>query len=474
MYDVAIIGAGVIGTLTARLLSGYDLKVCIIEKDGDVAMGTTKANSAIVHAGYDAEPGSLKARLNVKGNAMMDEVAKELAVHFKRVGSYVVAFNDEEMERLEELYQRGINNGVPHMKVIHGDEVREMEPNLSNEIIGALYAPTAGIIGPYELTVAAAEVAVRNGVELKLEHAVEAINIEKDGYRIQTNQGSIHTKVVINASGVFADTIAEMVGDHSFQINARKGEYMLLDKSQGNTVSKVIFQPPSRLGKGILVTPTVDGNLLVGPTADESDKEDLATTQGGLEKVLEGAKRSVPSFNEREVIRSFAGLRAVGTTGDFIINEAEGLVGFYHAAGIESPGLSAAPAIAEELVEKVRGLLSLKQVEGLNLIREPFKRFSELTNDERKELIKKDQRYGKIVCRCEKVTEGEIIECIHRPAGATNLDAVKRRTRAGMGRCQGGFCSPRVVDLLAKELNLPMEEVTKQGSGSYLLVGKTK
>ncbi|WP_105617599.1 NAD(P)/FAD-dependent oxidoreductase [Vallitalea okinawensis] len=474
MYDVAIIGAGVIGTLTARLLSLYDLQVCIIEKDGDVAMGTTKANSAIIHAGYDAKPGSLKAKLNVKGNAMMEQVAKDLAVHFKRIGSFVVAFNDEEMARVKELYQRGLDNGVPEMKIINGNEVREMEPNLSEDIIGALYAPTAGIIGPYELTVAAAEVAVRNGVELKLEHEVESISEEEDGYRIQTNQDSIQTKVVINAAGIFADAIAEMVGDHSFEVHARKGEYMLLDKSQGNTVSRVIFQPPSKVGKGILVTPTVDGNLLVGPTADESQKEDLATTQKGLEKVLRGAKRSVPSFNEREVIRSFAGLRAVGSTGDFVIEEADGLKGFYHAAGIESPGLSAAPAIAEELLRKIGDVIELNKVENLNLLRKPFKRFSELTNEERRELIKKDPRYGKIVCRCEKVTEGEIIECIHRPAGATNLDAVKRRTRAGMGRCQGGFCSPRVVDLLAKELDLPMEEVTKQGSGSYLLVGKTK
>lgn len=475
-YDVAIIGAGVTGSFIARELSRYNLNVCLLEKEADVAMGTSKANSGIVHAGYDAEPGSLKAKLNVQGNRMMAQIAEELSVPFKRIGSLVLAFDDHDMAHVKALYQKGLANGVPAMEVIGKEQVKRMEPNLSQDVVGALYAPTGGIVCPYELTLGAAENAVANGVVLKLGCTVEDICMDKDKFRLMTSTGEIKCKYVINAAGVYADTIAGMIGDESFSIHPRKGEYLLLDKSQGDIVRTVVFQPPTKMGKGILVTPTVDGNLLVGPTAQNiDDKENVATTAAGLNQVVQGAGKSVPSFNVREVITSFAGLRATPSTDDFVIGPSTVSDKFINAAGIESPGLSAAPAIGDYAagILKKSGLV-LEQKENFTPIRKPVYRFREMKDEQRNEMIKRDPKYGKIICRCESVTEGEIVDCIHRPVGARNLDAVKRRTRAGMGRCQGGFCAPKIVEILSRELDIPMEEVTKMGGKSGILVGKTK
>ncbi len=356
-YDISIIGAGVTGALIARELSKFDMKVCILDKDADVAMGTSKANSAIVHAGYDASPGSLKAKLNVKGNALMGDIADDLDVPFKRIGSFVLAFNEEDQKELEKLYENGIKNKVPQLKIIDQKEVRKMEPHISQDVIGALYAPTAGIVCPYELTLAATENAVANGVELILECTIEGIKRQDEGFVLETSKGLIKSRYVINAAGVYSDTLARMVGDEEISITPRRGEYLLLDKRQGNVVNTVIFQPPSVMGKGILVTPTVDGNLLIGPTAENiEDKDNIATTNIGLSTVIEGARKSVPSFNTRDVITSFAGLRATSSRGDFIIEESKHAKGFVHVAGIESPGLSAAPAIAEYVIEILKDM----------------------------------------------------------------------------------------------------------------------
>lgn len=473
-YDIAVIGGGVIGCLIVRALSRYDKSVILLERESDVAMGTSKANSAIVHAGYDAKHGSLKALLNVRGNEMMGRVADELSIPFKRIGSFVLAFTDEELNTVEELYENGKLNGVPDMRILGREEVLALEPNLSPEVKGALFAPSAGIVSPYELTVGAIENAVLNGVTLLLEAEVTGIEREKEIYHLTTAAGEIEAEYIINAAGLHADDIAALCGDDGFDITPRKGEYMILDKNQGKLVGHVIFQTPNAMGKGILVTPTVDGNLLVGPNAQNIlDKEDFSTTSPGLVEIGQGAKRSVPSVPLREVITSFAGLRAVDSTGDFIIEPSKKVEGLFQVAGIESPGLSAAPAIAEYVVEMLKKSgVPLTEKTDYNPRREPVLRFAEMTDEQKAEAIRKDPRYGHIICRCEKVTEGEICDCIARPAGAKNLDAVKRRTRTGMGRCQGGFCTPRVLGIIARELQIPEQQVTKKGKGSELLVGR--
>ena len=475
MYDVTIIGAGVVGAFIARELSRYQIKVCLVEKEADVANGSTKANSAIIHAGYDARNGSLKGILNVRGNQIMGQVAEELGVPFKRIGSLVLAFNENDLASINNLFENGVKNKVPELQLLSAKEVSLLEPNLSKEVVGALLAPTAGIICPYELTIGAVENAVLNGVELKLETRVDDIKQGEESFTVITENGEINTRFIINASGINGDIISAMVGEKDFVINPRKGEYLLLDKSQGNLVSKVIFQTPSEMGKGILVTTTVDGNLLIGPTAiNTQEREDHNTTDLGMKQVIDGAKKSVPLIQTKDVITSFAGLRATPSTGDFVIAASKRAKGFINAAGIESPGLSAAPAIAEYVIEitKKEGLILIPK-ESFNPIRKPIVRFKELSDGEKNQLIKENPMYGNVVCRCEMITEGEIVDCINRPAGAKNLDAVKRRTRSGMGRCQGGFCTPRIVFILSRELHIPVDEITKKGRNSRLLLGKT-
>ena len=475
-YDAAIIGAGVVGSLIGRELSKYDLNVCLIEKAEDVAMGSSKANSSVIHAGYDANPGSLKAMLNVRGNMLMEKLARELDVPFKRIGSLVLAFNEKDMFQLEKLYQKGIKNHVPDIEILSRRRVLEMEPQLSRKITGALYAPTAGIVSPYDLTVGAVENAVENGIELILGKKVLDIKPYKGKFTIIMGTDLIYSRYVINAAGVYADLISAMVGETEFSIIPRRGEYMLFDKKIGNIVSSIIFNTPSATGKGILATPTVDGNLLIGPNAhDIKDKNDVSTTAEGMQEVLEGAGKLIPAFNQREIITSFAGIRAAPSTEDFIIKASQTIKGFVNAGGIESPGLSAAPAIAEYVRDiLISEGLTLNKKKNYYLVRRPVIRFREINDNQKVRIIKEDPRYGNIICRCEKVTEGEIVDCIHRPAGARNSDAVKRRTRAGMGRCQGGFCMPGVVGILARELDIPADKVTKFGGNSRLLLRKTK
>lgn len=476
VYDVVIIGAGVVGAFIAREMSGYELKVCLLEKTSDVAMGASKANSAIVHAGFDPVPNTLKALLNVRGNKLYPRITQELSVSFKQIGSLVLCFSSRDIPKLEELQQRGIKNGVDGLDIIYGDRLKKLEPNISPNTAAALYAPSAGIVCPYELTLHAAENAVQNGVDLQLDCEVTAIRYDQQRFILTTAKGVFETKYLVNAAGVYSDKIASLAGDHSFSIRPRKGEYVLLDKKFGNLVNHVIFQLPSDKGKGVLVSPTVDGNLLVGPNAKEtSDREDIHTTAEGLAEVVQTARLSVPSLDLRGVITSFAGLRASADKEDFIIRASALHPHFIHAAGIESPGLTAAPAIGEMVAQLlVENGLKLTRKRSYNPFIKPVQTTRHMNAEQWNALIHTNPEYGRIICRCEKVTEGDILSSIRRTIGATNLDAVKRRTRAGMGRCQGGFCSPRIVEILSRELNLPAEQITKSGGNSWLLAGKTK
>ncbi|WP_022774857.1 NAD(P)/FAD-dependent oxidoreductase [Butyrivibrio sp. AE2015] len=476
MYDCLIIGAGVSGSAIAREVSKYKANVCVLEKCEDVCEGTSKANSAIVHAGFDAEEGSLMARLNVEGNEMMDQLSKDLDIPFKRNGSMVVCVHKEELDGLKTLYERGVKNGVKGLKILSKEEALKMEPNLSDNVEGALFAPTGGIICPFELTIAMAENANVNGVEFRFNTEVEDIKRGEDGlWHLRTNNGEYVTRMVINAAGVHADEIHNMVSSDKMHIIERRGDYCLLDKQVGGYVSHTIFPQPTRYGKGVLVTPTVHGNLLVGPTAiDLENKEGNNTTAQGLDEVVSKASENVKNLPMRNVITSFAGLRAHLERHEFVIEEVKDAPGFIDVAGIESPGLSASPAIGKMVGEMVKEKLSLTEKENWIGTRKGITKTEGLSVEEMNELIKKNPAYGTIVCRCESITEGEILEAIHRPLGARSLDGVKRRTRAGMGRCQAGFCSPRTMEIINRELGLPYEKITKSGGKSYIVLERTK
>ncbi len=473
MYDVIIIGGGVVGALCAEALSKYEAKTILLEAAADLAAGATGANSGIVHAGFDAKPGTLKAKFNVRGASLMPALCKRLGVGYKNNGSLVIGFPGDE-DHIKELYDRGAENGVKELRILDKEELHEIEPNVSGEAVAALYAPTAGIVCPYSLAIAAAGVAMDNGAELEYNCRVNEIEKADGGYTVKCENGKEFTaKYVINCAGIHSDDVAALVGDVSFKVTARRGEYILLDRTQGKTVSHTVFVCPSVMGKGILVSPTFDGNLILGPTSENiDDKEDRQTTYEGLQKVLAGAKRSVPCVRAA-AITSFTGLRAVGSTGDFIIKKsAENFLTF---AGIESPGLSSAPALAEYAEQTLLsdGIISDVKKE-YKTERRPAKFMSELPFDIKNEYIKKDAAYGRIVCRCEEVTEGEIRDAIMNNPPAKTLDAVKRRVRAGMGRCQGGFCSPTVIAMIAEKLGVRYEDVTKCGDGSYITTGRTK
>ncbi|HEY8805508.1 MAG TPA: NAD(P)/FAD-dependent oxidoreductase [Clostridium sp.] len=476
MFDVTIIGAGVIGCTISRELSKYNLKTCVLEKSSDVASGTTKANSAIIHGGFDAKPSTLKGKLNVKGNAMFSNLARELDFPFKRNGSLVLCFDKNNMVDLKYLLEQGEENGVPDLVILDGDQVREMEPNVTDQCVGALYSPTGGIVCPYEMTIAMAENAYSNGVEFQFETEVKNIEKNPSNYVIKTSKGDIETKIIINAAGLYSGEINNMVSKNKIDIVPRRGEYVLFDRTAGDLVKKTIFQLPTKLGKGVLVTPTVDGNLLIGPNAvDLEDKTDLYTTREGIDDIVLKAQLSIQMpFPMNMVITSFSGNRSTTKLEDFIIEEASDSKNFINVAAIASPGLSSAPSIATMVAEMITEKLVPSRNAKFNPIRKGIRKFREMSNEERKEIIKEIPEYGTVVCRCETVTEGEILDSIRRPLGAKTLDGVKLRTRAGMGRCQSGFCSTRVVDILSKELNIPRWEVTKSGKNSILLTGKSK
>ena len=477
MYDIAVIGAGITGSAIARELSKYNLKTVVIEKGLEVCQGTTKANSAIVHGGFDAKEGSLKAKLNVEGNRLYKNLCEELNVEFKQIGSLVLAFDDEEVKHLQELYNRGIKNNARGLKILNKEEILKIEPNVNKNVVSALLCESAGIVCPFNLNIALMENAITNGVELNLESEVIGINKEDDVFIIKiNNKEDIRAKYVINAAGVYADKLNNMIGGDEYFIIPRKGEYKVLDKSEGKMVNHVLFQCPTSKGKGTLVTQTVHGNLLVGPNATVvNDCEDITTSRIGINEIVTDSKKSIENIDFRKTITSFAGLRATPNTGDFMIFASQKCKNFINVGGIESPGLASAPAVAKYVLNilKEEGL-KLYENRSFNPIRKRNKPFIHMTKEEREEVVKNDERYRRIICRCESVTEGEIVDAINSPCGARTVDGVKRRVRPGMGRCQGGFCGPKVIEILARELNIEIEDVQKDYNGSKTVVGKVK
>lgn len=472
MYDVCIIGAGVIGANIARELAKYKVKVCLLEKEEDVSCGASKANSGIVHGGYSDKPGTLKAELCVKGNRMYEQLNKELNFGYRETGSLVLAFRDEDRQTLQKLYEYGIANGVGGLQIIDGKQAREREPYLSKEVKAALYCANAGITSPYEFVIALTENAVVNGVDLKLKTEVLGIEKNDNGFKITTSKEEIQGKYVINAAGVYSDKISNMMGVDGFIITPRRGQYILLDKDQNYLVNSVIFQVPTELGKGILVTATYHGNLMVGPNAEDiDDKNDVGTDEQALEKIVDAARISVPDFNMKKAITSFAGNRPVSNQKDWVIEESP-LKGFINLVGIDSPGLTASPAIGLKVVEILKQAgLQLDEKSDFTYYRKPI---FKVKDDNFKGDINATNPEEHIICRCEQITEAEVIDALHRGIPIQSIDGIKRRTRAGMGRCQGGFCRQRVKEVIAKELTIPIEEVTLRGKDSPDLSARAK
>ena len=468
MYDVIIIGAGVVGCSVARYLSRYNARVVVLEKEEDVCSGTSKANSGLVHAGFDAVPGSVKARMNVRGCRMIRELSETLGFNYQNNGAMVLCFDEADLPKLQELYDRGVTNGVEGLRILTGEEARQKEPAVSPDAVAALWAPSAGIVCPFSLTVAMAENAAENGVEFRFLEHVRDIAVCGGSFTVRTDIGRYETRCVVNAAGVYADELHNMVSEDKIHIIPRRGEYVLMDKEVGDLVSATIFQLPGKLGKGVLVTPTAHGNLLVGPNAqDLDDKEDTETTQAGMDDIRKRALASVPGVPYQKTITSFSGLRAHEEKGDFVIGEA--CDGFFDAAGIESPGLTSAPAIGEDLSDQIAEKYGFEKKENFKATRRGFIEVAKLSKEERIKLIQEHPEYGRIVCRCENISEGEIIDAIRRVPGARSMDGIKRRVRQGMGRCQAGFCTPKAMEILARELRIPMTSVAKNMPGSELL-----
>ena len=474
MKDVIVIGGGVVGCSVARELSRYTADILVLERGNDVSVGTSKANSGIVHGGYDAKPRTLKARYNVAGNAMFDRLSAELDFPFRRNGSMVLCFDENDIGKLEALQAQGVQNGVQGMYIVRGDAVRAMEPHVSEQAVAALVIPSGGIVSPYEMTIAYAENAATNGVKFRFGSQVVALTKVDGGIEVRCADGYTDVaRYVVNAAGVYADEINNMISSVRLHITARKGDYELMDKTCGYLADHTLFQLPTVMGKGVLVTPTCHGNILVGPTAtDVVDKDDVATTADELADAFNRALLTVPTLSRRNIITQFSGLRAHPDGDDFVIGEAPDVAGLYNIVGIESPGLSSAPAIATHVAEEIAAKLHLAHNDKFVATRKGIPHFATMTDAERDKLIAANPLYGKVVCRCETVTEGEIVEAIRRVPGAVDLDGVKRRTRAGMGRCQAGFCTPRVMELLARELGVDMTEVTKRGGTSQIVVGR--
>lgn len=480
LYDVVIIGAGISGTMCAYMLAKYDLSVAVLEAGEDIAAGSTRANSAIVHAGYDAKEGTLKALLNVRGCEMMEGIAKSLDVHYQRCGSLVVGFSSKDREHIELLKKRGEANGVKELRIIEADELHSMEPYVSKDATCALLAPTAGIVCPYDLAFAVSENAVTNGARFHFDFKVDRIEKTDNGFAVSAGEKTIKGKYVLNCAGLYCDEVASLAGDPlPFEIIPRRGEYMLLDKAESFIASRTLFVTPSEKGKGILVSPTADGNIIVGPNANiVEEKSDTSVTYEGLDEIAEGARLITPDINLKANITSFAGVRPTPSSGDFYIQPSSKIDGLIHVAGIESPGLASSPAIGEYVVEILKKC-GLKMKKRKNYIKTRsrtgnYKLFCDMTNEERAEAIEKNPAYAKMICRCENITEGDILNAIHRPIPAHTVDMVKRRTRSGMGRCQGGFCRTRVADIISRELDIPLSEIRKFTKNSKILYGKTK
>ncbi|MBQ7155252.1 MAG: NAD(P)/FAD-dependent oxidoreductase [Synergistaceae bacterium] len=478
-YDVVIIGSGITGASIARELSKYKLKLAVLDKASELPAGASRANSSMIHGGFDDKPGTVKAKFCVPGNKMWHKLKDELDVHLDECGSYVCAFNDDEVKHLEKLLEQGKANGAPGVEIVSGDVMRSREPNVSPEIVAALWSPEAAIINNFEAVNAMIESAKINGAELFLETHVTGLLFDDKGdiHGVKTNKGEYLAPVVINAGGVHSGEIASWAGDNSFKIIPTKGEYYLLDRTTGGLITSFLFACPSKAGKGITVLRTAEGNLMSGPTATEQDDpEDRSTTPEGLAEVLKGARKLLPNFPVNMNITTFAGVRANTESGDFEIGALAKPRGFVNAAGIKSPGFTSSPAIAEYIAqllkEELADRITLTPNDKFIPERRNIPRFLYMDMESRKALAEKDPAYAQIVCRCETVTEGQVLEAIRR--GARTVTAVKMMTRAGTGRCQGGFCCPRVAEILSRELGLPLDEVTRHGGESKLLVGKTK
>lgn len=477
-YDVIIIGGGVTGSFIARELSRYNLDIALLEKEPDVCTGTSKANTALIHAGFNADSNKLKGRLNVRGNKLYhDRVQHELDVPIEWLGALVVAEDEADIPKLEAILENGQKNGVPDLEIATGDRLYELEPHLSDDAVAALHAPTAGIVNPFELTVALANNAAKNGVDVFLEAGVEAIEVKADHKLLKTAKGDFKAELVINAAGLYADKIANMVGIDKFKITPRRGEYYLYDKKMELDLEKTIFPVPTKVSKGIVVTPTDERNILIGPNAEEIESvENKSTTRAGLDKVMEGANKTIPGLSKKGIIREFVGLRpAIKETGDFLIEASDKVTGFINVAGIQSPGLASSPAIAEMVVGIVKEELgSLEEKADFDPNYQGPPKFRHMNHQEQAELVEKNSDYGQIICRCETVTKGEILDAIHEPVGARTVNGIKRRVRPGAGRCQGGFCEPKVVSILAEELGIEENEVCLESSKSKLLKERTK
>lgn len=473
MWDVIIIGAGVSGCAIARELSRRSGKILVVDQAEDVCCGTSKANSAIVHAGFDAKAGSLMAKLNVQGSQAMEALSQELDFPYQRIGSLVVMLHPEDRPQLEQLYENGVANGVQGLQLLSREQLAALEPNISDQAVAALYAPTGAIVCPFGLTYALAENAAANGVQFQFDTQVQTVTPTAQGWRLETSRGILETRVVVNAAGVHADQLHNQVSTRKLSIQPRRGDYFLLDHSAGEHVRHTIFQLPGPMGKGVLVSPTVHGNLIVGPTAiDCQDRDCTATTQEGLDQVRAKSAATVKDLPLKQTITSFAGLRAHESGGEFIIQQSA--PGFVDCAGIESPGLSASPAIGVMVAQLVQQILPLPENSDFQPWRTGILDPKTLSFQARSALIRREPAYGNVICRCEGITEGEILDAIRRTPGARSIDGVKRRTRAGMGRCQGGFCSPRVLEILSRELGIPMEAVSKSGGHSQLILGRNK
>ncbi len=477
---IIVIGAGVIGSLIARELSRYECDVIVIEKEKDAGLGVSKANSAIIHAGYDDEPDTIRAKFCSKGNFLYSRLAEELDIEVKRIGSHVVAFNNEERNILNQLYKQGIANNVPELRILEKDELLDMEPNLNPDVVASLYAPTAAITEPWQICIAAIENAFENGAIINFEEEVLSIDASENKVRkVITNKHEYEADVIINAAGLYADKIATMAGDRAIPIFPRIGEYILLNKfTAHDLVNSIIFPTPSKMGKGILVLPTVDKGILLGPTSTDLHyqlKDLRATSKIGLDKIVQNAKHLIPAIDIRETVKTFAGCRPETPNKDFWLGASRIVYGLFHAAGMRSPGLTSAPAIASWVVEEINNKydLNLKKKQTFNQYRKKIPHYiAELSLEKYNEIIKNDPLAGKIVCVCNKVTEREIVEAIRR--GARTLDSIKFRTRASFGECQGGFCTNKMLEILSRETGMPVDNIVYNNDKSYIVKGKVR
>ena len=473
IVDIVIVGSGITGCAVARDLSRFSASVTVLDRGCDLAEGATKANSGIVHAGYDAVPGTNKALYNVRGAAMYRDLCEELSVPYRQCGALVIAFDDSDLATVAALKERGEKNGVAGLEIVGREKLLQMEPNLNPVVQAALSVPTGAIVSPYEMAFALADHAALNGVRFCFNENVTSVSKDPDGlFTVRTPSSALRCRVLVNCAGSSGADLHNLLSSHKLNMIHRRGQYYLLDRAARQPFDRTVFQCPSPMGKGVLVSPTVHGNLLLGPTAEDiSDPLDTATTAEGLAAVLEKASRTWPALSVRNNITNFSGIRAHLDSDDFVVGPCDDCEGLFEAVGIESPGLSSAPAIGADLAEMIAGYLSLERKREFVPYPEVPVPFHQMSTEQREAAVHADPAYGNIVCRCEVVTEAEIRRAIRRPVGATTIDGVKRRTRAGMGRCQGGFCLPRVAAIISEETGIPLTEVTKNGGAGLLLSG---